>query len=257
MDQGIGRVLQKLEEQKQLDNTLIFFLSDNGGCAEIIDQSEKKGTPPGPPEGFLSYGIGWANASNTPFRLYKHFVHEGGISTPLIAHWPKGMEAGRRGGWVKEAGHVIDIAPTCLDVAGAEQPDSRNGTEVLPIEGVSLLPALKGQPLRREQPIFWEHEGNRAVRDGKWKLVAKGRRGPWELYDVEADRTESEDLAAAEPERVKRMADQWERWALRTNAKPWPPPRQPPAARARNAIKNAARRTTTLPPPPQPVPAER
>ena len=261
MDRGIGQVLRKLDEQNQLDNTLILFLSDNGGCAEVIDQSEKKGTPPGSAEGFLSYGIGWANASNTPLRLYKHFVHEGGISTPLIVHWPRGIDAGRRGKWVKDPGHVIDIAATCLDVAGAKQPQSRDGKEILPLEGVSLLPALRGQPIRRGKPIFWEHEGNRAVRDGKWKLVAKGRRGPWELYDIDADRTESSDLAGSQPQRVKRMAEQWEQWALRTHTKPWPRPRQTPAAKARNAVKDVAKdvvkRAATAPPQAKPEPAEK
>jgi arylsulfatase len=163
----------------------------------------------------MSYGRSWANLSNTPFREYKHWVHEGGISTPLIAHWPKGIPADRRGGLVKDPGHLIDVMATCLDVSGAKYPADK-----LPPEGVSLRPAFEGNSLDRKQPIFWEHEGNHAVRDGKWKLVAKHGH-PWELYDMEADRVELYDLAARESDKAKELATAWDAWAKRVGVRPW------------------------------------
>jgi arylsulfatase len=172
---------------------------------------------PGPEDTFIAYGRGWANVSNTPFREYKHWVHEGGISTPLIAHWPAGIEG--RGRLSHEPGHLIDIMATCADLAGAERPREIGGAAVPPLEGVSLRPALGGKPLERKAPLFWEHEGNRAIREGKWKLVAKENQ-PWELYDVEADRTEQHDLAAGQPERVRQMAAQWDAWATRADVLP-------------------------------------
>jgi arylsulfatase len=169
---------------------------------------------PGPDDSYVAYGEGWANVSNTPFRMYKHFTHEGGISTPLIAHWPKGIKPRGAGEWERQPGHLIDIMATCVELAGAENKR---------MEGVSLAPAFRGESLDRKQPIFFEHEGNRAVRDGKWKLVAKSANGNWELYDMEADRTEMHDLAASEPQRVKAMSEQWQKWAERANVLPLNP----------------------------------
>jgi arylsulfatase len=174
---------------------------------------------PGPEDTYIAYGIGWANVSNTPFRYYKHFVHEGGISTPLIAHWPAGIR--RQGELEHQPGHLIDIMATCVDLAGATYPAEFKGNPITPMEGRSLAPAFQGQPIQREG-IYWEHEGNRAVRVGKWKLVAKGPKGPWELYDMEADRTELADLAAAQPERAAQMAALWQAWAERAKVVPWP-----------------------------------
>ncbi len=257
MDQGIGRLVAELRLQQQLDNTLILFLQDNGGCAETNGRSgeftprpdkptlpamgkddvqvgsapkqtrdgypvrQGYGVMPGPRDTFIAYGRSWANVSNVPFREYKHWVHEGGISTPLIAHWPAGIAAAMRNRLVSSPGHVIDIMATCVDLAGAQYPARREGERIHPLEGVSLRPAFRGQEIRRDQPIFFEHEGNRAVRDGKWKLVAKGPGGPWELYDLEADRTETCDLAARQPARVKKLADKWEAWARRASVIPW------------------------------------
>lgn len=257
MDQGVGRIVDRLEESGRLANTLILFMQDNGGCAEEIGRSadspatQRPAQPPlpplaaealelavipkrtrdgfpvrqgmgvmaGPPDTYVSYGRNWANVSNTPFREYKHWVHEGGISTPLIAHWPAGIF---RGGELEyEPAHLIDIMATCMAVSGAKYPKEENGESIYPLEGVSLLPAFEGEPLQREA-LYWEHEGNRAVRDGEWKLVAKGKQGAWELYDMEADRTELNDLAAREPERVSRMAARWESWARRAHVLPWP-----------------------------------
>jgi arylsulfatase len=249
MDRGIGRIVQTLEESGQLDNTLVMYFQDNGGCAEGFGRDERigplerpdaptlppmdanevqtemvppqsrdgyalrrgEGVIPGPPETQIGYGRNWANVSNTPFREYKHWVHEGGIATPLIAHWPRGIEG--TNGWFRTPAHLIDLMATCLDLAGAEYPTHFRGHEIIPLEGISLRPAFEGGELVRGKPIFWEHEGNRAVRDGKWKLVAKGVNGKWELYDMETDRTEMRDLAAQQPELVIRMAKQYGQWA--------------------------------------------
>jgi len=194
---------------------------------------EGPGVMPGGPDTYVAYGLGWANVSNTPFREYKHWVHEGGISTPLIAHWPEGIAAGRRNGLVNDPAHLIDIMATCVEAGGARYPEEFNGVKILPMEGASLLPAFEGRPVDRHEPIFWEHEGNRAVRAGKWKLVAKENQ-PWELYDMEADRTEMHDLAARDPERVGDLAAEWDAWAARSQVLPlgtWrrrPLPVEPP-----------------------------
>jgi arylsulfatase A-like enzyme len=237
MDRAIGRVVRRLEELGRLDNTLVLFLADNGGCAEVIDRSATPGAPPGPADSFLSYGVGWANASNTPFRLYKHHVHEGGIATPLIAHWPAGMKGAEAGGVTHEVGHVIDVPATCLDVAGAAYPETFEGRALTPIEGRSLLPVLRGGVRAADRPLFWEHEGHRAVRVGKWKLVARHNR-PWELYDLDADRTEMRDLAASETGKVKELSTLYDEWAKRSNVEPWEkvrPPQPPNGARPPNA----------------------
>jgi arylsulfatase A-like enzyme len=233
MDQGIGKIVETLRAFGQLDNTLILFLQDNGACAETTGRtkSERKGTRggvgvmPGAEDTFLAYGQNWANVSNTPFREYKHFVHEGGISTPLIACWPKGIA--RHGDFEPQPGHLIDIAPTCLELAGATFPAQFNGHATTVLQGVSLTPALHGEPLARSKPIFFEHEGNRAMRDGKWKLVAKGAKGPWELYDMETDRTELHDLASKEPQRVEKMSAAWQKWAEETQVLPLRPWEEP------------------------------
>jgi arylsulfatase A-like enzyme len=179
------------------------------------------GVMPGAADTYHGYGEAWANVSNTPFREYKHWTHEGGISTPLIAHWPQGIPASRHGALEPQPAHLIDLMATCIDLAAATYPTEYAGQPIIPVEGVSLKPALAGENLARKQPIFWEHEGNRAVRDGQWKLVAKGAQGPWELYDMTADRTETHDLSATLPARVKTMAAQWEAYARRAQVIPW------------------------------------
>ncbi len=217
MDQGIGRIISSLEETGRLKNTLIIFLSDNGGCAEDISRGKKDIDLLGSDKSFESYRINWANASNTPFRLYKHWVHEGGIATPLIVHWPAGF--GAKGQLRQQVGHVIDIMATCTDVAGARYPRRYKGNEIIPLEGISLLPAFDNMPIEREA-IYFEHEGNRAVRAGRWKLVAEGINGQWELYDMEIDRTELNNLAQEYPERVKELAAMWHAWAERADVLP-------------------------------------
>lgn len=254
MDRGVGRIVAELERIGALDETLILFLQDNGGCAEGTGRKPEAGHPdiprppgptlpplpperfttrgsipdqtrdgypvrmghhvmPGPPDTYVAYGRGWANVSNTPFRMYKHWVHEGGISTPLIAHWPRGIAA--RGELRRQPGHLIDIMATCVELSGATYP-----AEATPLEGVSLVPAFRGEPLDRDA-LFWEHEGNRAVRVGRWKLVARNHQ-PWELYDMETDRTEQHDLAAAQPERVGDLSARWDAWSKRVGVLPYP-----------------------------------
>jgi arylsulfatase len=185
------------------------------------------GVLPGGADTYIGYGEAWANVSNTPFREYKHWVHEGGISSPLIAHWPSGIKtAGNgpdgRGTLFREPAHLIDLMATAVDLAGAEYPKEFKGGPIEPMEGVSLRPAFSGRPLNRKEPIFFEHEGNRAVRDGRWKLVAKGRAGAWELYDFSADRTEMHDVAAGHPDKVAELSAKWEAWAARARVKPYP-----------------------------------
>jgi len=183
MDQGVGKVLEAIRRAGAEENTLVLFLSDNGGCAEggpVGFDNRKNGLPPGGVDSYMSYGLSWANASNTPFRRYKHWVHEGGIATPLIAYWPAVIKNGSS--VTHQAGHIVDIMATCLDVAGIQYPETHQGRQLVPLEGKSLLPIFRGKKRRGHEAICWEHEGNRAVRQGKWKLVA-AHKGPWELYD--------------------------------------------------------------------------
>lgn len=253
MDQGIGKIVAELKRTGRFDNTLIFFLQDNGGCAEsngrnatanredgprkekpslplidlaalpngLVPPQTRDGFPvrqgpnvmPGPYDTYVAYGQGWANVSNTPFREYKHWVHEGGISTPLIAHWPKGIAA--RGELRHEPGHLIDIMATCVSLSNAKYP-----AEATPLEGLSLVPAFANKPLARDA-IYWEHEGNRAVRQKQWKLVAKHNQ-PWELYDIAADRIEAKNLVSEKPELVVELSEKYKAWAERANVAPWP-----------------------------------
>jgi len=218
MDQNIGRILAALKESGQSDNTLILFLSDNGACHEEKIQGEKVGVPPGPRGSFTSYSRNWANASNTPFRMFKHWVHEGGIATPLIASWPSVI---RRGGSLNhEPGHVTDIMATCLDVAGAEYPRTYNGKPITPLESKSLRPALEGKPREPRDAYYWEHEGSRAIRQGNWKLVSKPPSDTWELYDLAADRSENHDLASANPAKVRELQRTYQTWADRVGVVP-------------------------------------
>ena len=224
MDQGIGRIVKALEKTGRLDNTLILFLADNGGCAEMLQFRELEDVGEGTgmsydefiarlgtDDTFASYGISWANASNTPFRRYKHWVHEGGIATPLIVHWPRRIKA--RGELRHQPSHLIDIMATCVDITGARYPAKYKGNEILPMEGKSLVPAFNNKRIKREA-IYWEHEANKAIRVGKWKLVSRYP-GEWELYDMETDRTETNDLAKKYPKRVKKLAKTWDTYAKR------------------------------------------
>jgi len=220
LDQNVGRLVATLKELGVFEDTLILFFADNGGCAEGGLMGGSPDEMVGGREGyFLTYGKGWANASNTPFRMYKHWVHEGGIASPFIAHWPAGIEA--KGVIRREPCHLVDIAPTLYELAGARYPKRHGGNEIGGLEGVSLLPALRGESLGRTSPIFFEHEGNRAVRDGDWKLVSRHGKA-WELFNISTDRSEQRDLASAEPERLAEMTAQYEGWAERCGVLPWP-----------------------------------
>jgi arylsulfatase len=216
MDQGIGRIVEKLRRTGELSNTLILFLSDNGGAAEEVHRSDA-GSTIGTKESYESYGLPWANASNTPFRLFKHWVHEGGIATPLIVSWPDVI---RRPGITSEVGHVIDLMATAVDVAGASYPRRYQDHEIQPMEGKSLAPIFRTGSRPDPGPVFWEHEGNRAVRQGKWKLVGR-HRGPWELYDMEKDRTELTNLSDREPGKVSELTALYQRWSERCGVVPW------------------------------------
>ncbi|WP_246074359.1 arylsulfatase [Nonomuraea terrae] len=241
MDRGIGRILDRLTACGVVDDTLVVFLSDNGGCAEVLplgdpeefrsrrhivpprtrDGAELRvgndpGIDPGPEDTYASYGPAWANLSNTPFRHYKRWVHEGGIATPFIVHWPAGGLAGGR--IVRTPFQLTDVLPTLLGVAGVEPPRRYRGREVPPPEGRTMLPALRGEPVA-DVPLFWEHLGNAAVRRGRWKLVRENG-GPWELYDMDADRSETTDLARRHPALVADLAAEYEGWARRVGVIP-------------------------------------
>ena len=247
MDRAIGHLLDMLRRREVLDDTLILFLSDNGGCAEEINtqgwydyilrggervsrEFTLDGSPiqvgndpavmPGPDDTYQSYGLPWANLSNTPFRLYKALTHTGGVATPLIAHWRAGIPAA--GALRDQPGHLIDIMPTLVELAGAAYPTDYAGEQIQPMEGVSLVPAFTDdRPLDRGA-IHVEHEGSRAVAHGSWKAVARGSTGPWELYDTELDRTETLNLAARQPGELARLTAMWEDWANRVRVFPRP-----------------------------------
>lgn len=242
MDQGIGRIIRSLEDSGQLENTMVIFLSDNGACAEDIPPNvtaeelvndlqlarshTRKGEEvqfgnrpditPGPENTYQSYETAWANLSNTPFRLYKHWIHEGGIATPLIMHWPAGVQ--EKGGIRHSPGQLPDIMATILEVTGGKYPKNYKGNRVFPLEGKSLVPVISKDTLD-DRPLCWEHEGNAAVREGKWKLV-KRYPGPWELYNMEQDRTELNDLSSEYPDKVKEMSEKYVTWANRCGVIP-------------------------------------
>lgn len=257
MDQGIGRLVETLKKNGQYENTLILYLQDNGGCAEnqgrggvaaaqadapslpalsndylqpdMIPKQTRNGFPvrqgagtmPGGADTYVGYGKAWANVSNTPFREYKHWQHEGGISTPLIAHWPSGIAENLQGSLDRQPSHLIDIMATCVALSGATYPARFQDHAIQPMEGVSLAPTFQGNSIDRKSPLFWEHEGNRAIRVGDWKLVSK-HPGEWELYNMQADRTEMHDLASQQPQRVQELASLWQTWADRVGVRPWP-----------------------------------
>lgn len=252
MDRGIGRIVAQLEKEGQMDNTLFLFLSDNGGNYEEIGrlapgakrpvymrERTRSGAAlvpgndptmmPGPATTFQSYGGPWGNVSNTPFRMYKHFAHEGGIATPMVAHWPKGIRS--RNTITPQLGHEMDIMATCLEVSGTAYPaHSKAGDAPPPLEGRSLLPVFRGGSVAVRGFLFWEHEGNCAVRDGRWKLVSSWP-NTWELYDMDADRTELHNIADAHTEVVDQMAQAYRGWATRVGARPWPMPQTPTGER--------------------------
>ena len=265
MDQGIGRIIGALEKNGELDNTIIFYMHDNGGCAEPVetDQPGKpltdeqkilkpylydsifsgkkpvytregefvrsgRGVTPGNANSWSTYGEEWANVSNTPFREYKQWTHEGGIATPMVVTWPKGLKL--KGKLNNQPSHLIDIMATCIELVGLNYPAKYNGNEIQAYEGKSLLPAFQNKPINREF-IFWEHSANRALRVGQWKLVSKTKKNKtfspadenvWELYDIDNDPSEINNLANQLPDKVKELSGKWEIEAIRTKARPWP-----------------------------------
>ncbi len=249
MDQGIGRIINKISDQKKMNNTMILFLSDNGGSPETVKNPKKFYVPkftragkpvqrgtnpdimPGPATTFQGVGIGWANASNTPFRLFKRWVHEGGIATPLIIKWPAVIE--KKTSITDQTGHIIDIMATCLDAAGAIYPEDFRGNKIIPMEGKSLIPILLGDQREGHDVLYWEHEGNRAVLKDNFKLVSyfsenrqekvsRGERtGKWELYNLINDRTELYDLVDDHPEIVKELKSFYSEWSANVGVMPW------------------------------------
>lgn len=224
MDQGIGKLIAGLEAKGQLDNTVIMFLSDNGACAEFNSSGKRKAVD-GKADTYESYRINWANLSSTPYREYKHFTYEGGIATPLIVHYPNGINKKLNNSWIDEYGHLTDIMATCVELAQANYPATYKGNAIVPMQGVSLIPNFSGKNTNRTT-TFWEHEGNIAMRDGKWKLVCKTSEGdPFDesticLYDMEKDPTELTDLSEKYPERKQQMYDAWKQWAESIDALP-------------------------------------
>lgn len=227
IDQNIGKLTAYLKESGQDENTLIFFLSDNGGCQEggVLGGANFRDVEKRNHEYFHGYGEAWANASNTPFRLYKHFNHEGGTATPFFMRWPAKIAAQKD--WYGEPAQLIDVMPTILDVAGATYPTNFEGNAIHPLDGISLRPAMSGQSLARQKPICIEHENNASIRSGDWKLVGRNVARPrgvhpenWELYDIAQDRTETNNLAAENPAKVRELSQQWDAWAKRAGVYP-------------------------------------
>src|SRR4051812_1549045 len=225
LDHSIGNLVAGLKARGVLDNTIIFVMSDNGGNAESGPKGVLIGKQPGGPQSTVFIGQCWATLANTPFWRYKHFTHEGGISSPLIVHWPAGIAEQRNGKLETQPGHLVDIMPTVVELTGAKYLTEFKGHKIQPMEGVSLVPAIAGKPLARRDPIYFAHEGNRGLRDGKWKLVMKYK-GPWELYDMEADRTERHDVIKENPDRAQKMIAEWDAWAKRADVDEWTGPKR-------------------------------
>lgn len=265
MDEGIGRIITALEQKNELENTVIFYMQDNGGCAETLNSNQPevppteaqqkgayyatdsifrgkqpvysrkgefirsgKGVMPAQENTWLAYGEEWANVSNTPYRLYKHWVHEGGIASPLLVYWPNGIKT--KGALRKQPTHLIDIMATCVDIAQLPYPPTYQSNSIQPMEGKSLVPSFTNLPINRDY-LFWEHEGNRAIRVGDWKLVSKTTNNKkfvtedeqaWELYNLSIDPTETNNLILQFPEKAKELSSLWQQAAIRTKALPWP-----------------------------------
>ena len=213
MDQNIGRLMSTLDELGIADNTLIMFLSDNGGCAEEPGGRDPTLRRPGPKDDYVAVGPGWGWAQNAPFRRYKSWTHEGGICTPFIVHWPGNVSPGTI---TEQPGHIIDVLPTCLELAGGAYPTRFDGHRILPVEGRSLVQIFRGDRREPHHELCWEWEGSSAIRQGRWKAVWDKLVERWELYDLEEDRTETVDLAAHHPEITSRLAVAYDAWARRT-----------------------------------------
>ena len=240
MDRGIGKIIEKLKQIGELENTLIMFAADNGGCAEFLAEDSNQPNPnqfnnpgpdgkkvnfgnipnlrPGPSDTFMSYDLPWANLSNTPFRLFKRWVHEGGISTPFIVHWPKKIQSH---GVIDTPVQFADISPTILDICDSKYPKTYNQEDITPLEGESFFRLFQGKEFNKDKPLCWEHEGNRAVRVGDWKLVSEYP-GPWELYNISDDRSETNNLINKEKEIASSLEKKYKDWSSRCEILDWP-----------------------------------
>lgn len=226
MDQSIGHIISKLRKEKILDNTLIFFLADNGASPErgfkpgfdrsgftrtgdtiIYDTFER----PGAQKTYGYLGRAWAGAVNSPFRYWKAQSFEGGMCTPLIVHWPDGLKT-KPGSITGQPGHIMDIMATCLEVTGCAYPETYNSNKIEPLVGISLLPVLRGKKYEGHKSLAWEHEGGRAFRSGDWKISAL-RKGNWELFNLNNDRTETRNMAEENPEKLMELVGLWNSWA--------------------------------------------
>jgi arylsulfatase A-like enzyme len=231
MDQGIGRIVQSLDREGRLDNTLILFMIDNGGChveyepdrtGVFLKETTRDGRPmrpgnlpdimPGPEDTFQSYGRGWANAGNTPYRMFKQYNHEGGIRTPLIAHWPAKLQ--KSGAMLDQTTHLIDILPTILDITGVAYPETYAGQKIHAMDGLSLTPLLYTGKWEGHDALYWEHNRGQAIQRGEWKLVLnKDLKGPWELYHIATDYSELNNVATEHPDIVAELTKEWEAWS--------------------------------------------
>lgn len=246
LDIGIGKLVASLKKQGKLDNTIIFFLSDNGGDktehingmignsgkpwsimnyvpthtknGELVISGDYPGVALGADTTYGGYGLKWANLSNTPFKKFKTYMHEGGISAPLLVHWPAGIKT--KNELRKQPAHIIDIMATCLDIAQVDYPKTFKNNTIKPIDGKSMLPIFKNDS-KIHDTLYWEHQGNKAIRLGDWKLVSQLEKNTWELYNLKEDRTETNDLSSQEPQRVKQLARAYNTWAKASNVEPW------------------------------------
>ncbi len=218
MDQGIGRLIQELKDNELFENTLILFLSDNGASSEDI--SGRKMHDPsseiGYPGSYVAFKKPWAIASNTPFRRYKRWLEEGGMATPMIAHWPMGIT---QNGITKETGHVVDIMATCLELGKTAYPERYQGKQIKPLRGKSLMPVFKGEQMDKDRKVFWEHLGHQAMRKGKWKIISKAPEFDWELFDLEADPTELTEIGGQNPQVLAEMIRDYADWAQEVGVK--------------------------------------
>ncbi|GAB4037036.1 arylsulfatase [Spirosoma gilvum] len=220
LDASVGRLIEGLKQRGQLDNTLILFFSDNGGNAESGVKGITQGAPLGSSQSNVFLGQCWAEVNNTPFWLYKHNTSEGGIASPFIAYWPKGISPKLHGKVLNSPAHLVDIMPTLLDLGAGTYPTTYQGNTIKAARGISLRPVLEGKPLNRTTPLFWEHEGNRAIRIGDWKAVSNLNE-PWQLYNMQADRTELHDLSSQKPELLKTMLAKYDEWYQQVGARPY------------------------------------
>jgi len=222
IDDNVGLLVAELKAKGVFENTVIIILSDNGGNAEGQTAfGTYGGENPGQVNSNVFVGQAWAGMSNTPFYLYKHHTHEGGIATPCVISYPKGIPVGMNGKVVHQPGHLVDVMATLVGISKAKYPSRYNDHAITPMQGVNLLPLWQGKNLQRKEPIFWEHEGNIALREGKWKLVKEDKEKEFQLYDMENDRTEMNDLSEKEPAKVKEMMQKYEKKYTHVGAKPF------------------------------------